>query len=306
MDAKKLYSAAGLENLMHDPTAPRLTINLNKVTDSKLVKGLKVYTEEMSDGVRVVMNVLNGVVIEKPVHLCFGVLHEYALQHIRMNVRVGEGAKINIFAHCVFPSSVDVKHIMDAEIVVENGAEYRYLERHIHSPLGGITVIPKARVKLAENARFKTDFELIKGRVGLIDIDYETTVAAGSTMEMTSKISGKGDDIIKIKESAYLLGEHAVGVLNSRIAVRDRARAEIYNVLIADAPYARGHVDCKEIVQDDATAKAVPIVEVKNAKAHVTHEAAIGSVDNKQLETLLSRGLSEDEAVDLIIEGLLS
>jgi Fe-S cluster assembly ATPase SufC len=44
---------------------------------------------------------------------------------------------------------------------------------------------------------------------------------------------------------------------------------------------------------------------VRDSRAHVTHEAAIGSVDNKQLETLLARGLSEDEAVDLIIEGLL-
>ncbi len=53
------------------------------------------------------------------------------------------------------------------------------------------------------------------------------------------------------------------------------------------------------------TLGSFPIVEVSNAQAHVTHEAAIGSVDNKQLETLLTRGLSEDQAVDLIIQGLL-
>jgi len=58
-------------------------------------------------------------------------------------------------------------------------------------------------------------------------------------------------------------------------------------------------------VQDNAIAKAVPIVEVKHPKAHVTHEAAIGSVDSKQLETLMSRGLTENEAVEFIIQGLL-
>ena len=88
--------------------------------------------------------------------------------------------------------------------------------------------------------------------------------------------------------------------------MRGKARAEVFNKLIADAPYARGHVDCKEIVQDEASANAVPIVEVRNPHAHVTHEAAIGSVDSKQLETLMSRGLTEDEASDLIIQGLLS
>jgi hypothetical protein len=95
-------------------------------------------------------------------------------------------------------------------------------------------------------------------------------------------------------------------VLRTNIAVREEARAEIKNTLIASAPFARGHVDCKEIVQDRAIATAIPIVEVHHPKAHVTHEASIGSVDSKQLETLMSRGLSEDDATHLIIEGLLS
>ncbi|NLO32720.1 MAG: hypothetical protein GX117_05100, partial [Candidatus Hydrogenedentes bacterium] len=66
------------------------------------------------------------------------------------------------------------------------------------------------------------------------------------------------------------------------------------------------HVDCKEIVLDAAAARAVPTVEVRNPSAHITHEAAIGSVSSRQLQALLSRGLDEDEATDLIIEGLLS
>jgi Fe-S cluster assembly scaffold protein SufB len=65
-------------------------------------------------------------------------------------------------------------------------------------------------------------------------------------------------------------------------------------------------VDCKEIIQGQAVGRAVPIVEVCHPRAHITHEAAIGSVDTKQLETLMSRGLSEDEASDIIIAGLLS
>ena len=48
----------------------------------------------------------------------------------------------------------------------------------------------------------------------------------------------------------------------------------------------------------------MPVVEVNHPLAHITHEAAIGSVDSKQLQTLMSRGLDEDEATDLIIEGL--
>ena len=111
---------------------------------------------------------------------------------------------------------------------------------------------------------------------------------------------------MRIHEKADLVGEGARGVLTTNIAVRDTAQADIRNTLTASAPGARGHVDCKEIVQGEAVAKAVPIVEVRHPKAHVTHEAAIGSVDSKQLETLMTRGLSEDDATELIIGGLLS
>ena len=37
----------------------------------------------------------------------------------------------------------------------------------------------------------------------------------------------------------------------------------------------------------------------------VTHEAAIGSIDRKQTETLMAKGLDEDEAVDVIVRGIL-
>ncbi|MCX7015477.1 MAG: SufD family Fe-S cluster assembly protein [Candidatus Sumerlaeota bacterium] len=123
---------------------------------------------------------------------------------------------------------------------------------------------------------------------------------------MRARIRGRADDRIHIRETAKLAGPYSRGVLTTHIALRDQARANVENTLIADAPYARGHVDCKEIVRDQAIARAVPIVEVRDPKAHVTHEAAIGSVDSKQLETLMARGLSEDAACDLIIKGLLS
>ncbi len=39
--------------------------------------------------------------------------------------------------------------------------------------------------------------------------------------------------------------------------------------------------------------------------AKVTHEAAIGSVDKRQMEALKAHGLSPEEAVDVIVKGIL-
>jgi hypothetical protein len=64
-------------------------------------------------------------------------------------------------------------------------------------------------------------------------------------------------------------------------------------------------MDCTEIVRDRAVAQNTPLVIVTHDQAQVTHEAAIGSVNRKELEALLARGLDEDEAVDLIIRGMI-
>ena len=304
---EKLYKPTGMNtHVLDDPEVARLVIHHNKVVGEKLLPGLNVEVKELEDGIDAKIMLEEGVVIEKPVHMCFGMLPEKGIQRIILDIEIRKNAKISMLAHCVFPNAVDVEHLMDAKIRIGEGAVYSYFEKHVHSPSGGIKVVPKSKVEVAKDGSFKTEFELIRGRVGLIDIDYETTCHENATLEMLARVSGKADDIIKIRETGYLVGEGARGVLNSRIAVRENASAEIYNKMVATAANAKGHVDCKEIVQDNGKASAIPIVEVSHPRAHVTHEAAIGSVDNKQLETLMSRGLSEDDAVDLIIEGLLS
>jgi hypothetical protein len=292
--------------VLKDPDVAHLTVNHNKVLGAHLVPGLHVDVDEMEEGIDARISVDEGVRIARPVHICFGMIPKEGVQRIKMNVDIRKGAGISVLAHCVFPNAVDVEHIMDATIRIGEGASYSYLEKHVHSPEGGIKVYPRAKVEVESGGSFKTEFELIKGRVGLIDIQYETVCRARGVVDMTARISGSRDDVIKLDEIGHLEGERARGVLTSKIAVRDRARAEIRNTMTASAPGARGHVDCKEIVKDQGVALAVPVVEVNHPLAHVTHEAAIGSVDRKQLETLMARGLDDDEASELIIQGMLS
>lgn len=305
-DALELTEFANLHSAMDDPETAHLVIGLNRVTSSRAIDGLNVDVEEHDEGVRLVIRVAENAVIAKPVHMCFGLLQDEGVQKIDLDFEVGPRAKIDVVAHCVFPNATDVRHLMDGDIRIRAGAKYSYFERHIHSDAGGLLVVPNAKVTLDEDARFKTEFELVQGRVGKLEVDYEATCGPGSVMDMLAKVSARANDSVSIRETGHLDGANSRGVLTSRVAVRDDSRADVYNKLTATAAGARGHVDCQEIITGNGTANAVPIVEVSHPKAHVTHEAALGSVDSKQLQTLMARGLTEDEASDLIISGLLS
>jgi Fe-S cluster assembly scaffold protein SufB len=304
-DIRELLESIHLHGSLGKDTA-LVVINGNKVLRSQTVEGLIIQAESLADGVRASLCVEKGRAIAHPVHLCFGMLPERGVQHIVLDVVIEEGAEVGFQAHCTFPRAIDVRHLMEADIRVGRGAHYSYFERHWHNDTGMVKVVPQARIRLEEGARFATEFELLHGRVGAIDIDYAVTALAQSSAEMKARIFGRLDDVIRIRESARLEGEASRAVLTSHIAVRDHATADINNEIIALAAGARGHVDCKEIIQGNGVARAVPVVEVRHPKAHITHEAAIGSVDSKQLQTLMSRGLSEDAAVDLIVQGLLA
>lgn len=307
MDKDKILSelldSIGMHKMGSD--IAHVEIHGNQVLGAHLVDGLEVNADSFTDGVNIKIRVKKDTKIKNPVRFCFGLIPENGIQKLIINTIIEENASASFIANCTFPNAKNIQHLMDATITIEKGAQLKYFERHIHGPEGGVTIVPKTKILVKENGRYSTEFELIKGAAGSIELDYKAEVFKDGVVDMKTRIFGRLKDKICIKEAAHLTGENAVGVLTSHIALKDEADSVVENEIIADAPYSRGHVDCKEIVQGNAKARAIPIVAVNDSRAHVTHEAAIGSVDSKQLETLLSRGLTEDEAVDLIITGLL-
>ena len=181
----------------------------------------------------------------------------------------------------------------------------RYHETHYHGEAGGTEVRPVAKVTVDSSGRYYSTFTLSQGRAGAVAFEYDVDVDSDGVAELDARIMGYGDDEITVRETIRLNGEGARGLAKSRIAVRERARSEVYGTTEGNAARTRGHIDCVEIVRDSAIANAVPVVRVTDPQAQVTHEAAIGTVDKKELETLLSRGLTEERAVDVIVRGML-
>ena len=297
--------AGGEQGVLADQGTAHLAVSSHSILSSRVVEGIDVDARETRKGISARIIVREGVKLQKPVHLCFGVLHKKGTQEIKMNVKLEKYSSATFIAHCIFPNAEKVRHIMDAVVEIGEGAEMRYSETHYHGLYGGTEVVPKLSVKVGKNGRYYTDFSLINGRVGKLEIDYDVQAGENSVTELVARVFGHANDDVKIKEKVVLAGENARGLIKARVAVEDEATAEITGITEGNAAGARGHVDCMEIVKDNAVAKASPRVQVNNPLAKVTHEAAIGSVDKRQMETLMAHGLSPEEAVDLIVKGIL-
>jgi Fe-S cluster assembly scaffold protein SufB len=298
-------SAGGDVKALTDAGFAHLAASEHRILSSRTVQGLEVDARETRRGIAAKITVKKGVKLEHPVHMCFGVLHRKGTQRIDMDVTLEAGASASFIAHCLFPKAEKVRHIMNATVTVGESAEMHYAETHYHGPYGGVVVLPKLAVTVAAKGRYFSGFTLTTGRVGKLAIDYVVEAAEDAVTELTARVFGHGTDDISIREKVLLAGKNARGLIKTRVAIEDDAHAEVTGITEGNAAGARGHVDCMEIVKDRAVARAVPIVQVNDPGAKVTHEAAIGSVDKRQMETLMAHGLTPAEAVDVIVKGML-
>ncbi len=263
--------AGGDKGILADREIGHLAAEGHKILSSRGVPGLEVDAKETFSGLRVAVRVRRGVKLRKPVHMCFGILHKKGKQQIRMNVTLEDGASAHFIAHCLFPGAEKVLHVMDAVVHIGEGAEMKYSETHFHGLSGGVEVVPKLKAFVGKNGRYFSDFTLTSGRVGKLAIDYAVETGEDAVTELVARVFGHAADDIRIKEAVSLIGRNARSLIKSRVAIEDEATAEVTGITEGNAAGARGHVDCMEIVKDKAVAKAIPVVQVNDPLAKVTH-----------------------------------
>ncbi|MFM1891062.1 MAG: hypothetical protein RLZ44_139 [Pseudomonadota bacterium] len=300
-----LFGTAGWE-APAIPQAAHLVAYGQQLASLNSLPGIRVAAQAGAGGIVANVVIAAGVKAQQPVHLCFGLYQQFDVQNVQLTLTLEAGAEATLWSHCLFATQLAARHAMQGEIRLMEGAVLHHQEAHFHGESGDIEVTPHARVTLARNARYVSDFSLIRGRVGRLDLDYRVQVGAAAVAELTSRVYGVGTDAIRLRERIELNGPRARGMVKTRVAVRDDASAEVIGVMEGNAAGARGHVDCMEVVRDRARVSAVPEVRVRHPQAKVTHEAAIGSVDSRQLETLMARGLAPEAAVDIIVRGMLA
>ncbi len=305
-DLRRTLPIVGAEpSILDDTRIAHVVAHGHHILSRRTVPGLRVETEETPDAIVGKLIVEAGVQIAQPIHMCFGLAHPTEVQQIIIDVQICEGAQARVLSHCLFPVAQAAQHRMQATIDIEPGASLTYTEGHYHGPHGGMQVLPHATIKIGKGAQYFSDFSLLSGSVGSLDIDYLVDVEEDGIAELTAKIFAHKTDRITLREAVMLRGEQSRGLIKTRVVLEDEAFAEITGITEAHARGARGHVDCMEVVQGQAHASAIPIVRVFHPEAKVTHEAAIGSVDKKELETLMARGLTPEQAVELIVSGIL-
>ena len=304
--AKKEFTKIGLPEELFTKNKFNLLVDRNKIVTKYPAPGVRSEVIETPTGVKTKVYIEPGTKLEEPVTLCFGAAGRTDLQTTESEIIVGEGADVKFQVYGAMAEGIKLKHTAKTKIVVEKNAKFVFIDVHYNGENTLVDLETETDAYVGENAYFKSVFKQIKGRAGKVRVNLKAKVNRKGVVVFETKMIGKKDDEIKVEDIIYLDGEESRGISKSRIIAVDQTKAEFIGETYGNAPRCRGHIDCSEIIRGkDVVVKAVPVVVVRDETAKVTHEAAIGSIDKKQLETLMARGLTEDEAVDVIVQGML-
>ena len=301
-----LLTAAGADStILMDRNIAHIVADGQKLLSRQTIPGVTINIEEGSQLTIAEITIARDIEVANPIHLCFGLLQRIGGQHFRIHIIVEPGAKAAFIAHGLFANAEIVFHSMEKIVEIGEGAEVHFTDSHIHGLSGGMEVTTANHVNVGKKGRYCSDFSLTTGRVGRLDFKESVKAEDYAIVELISRVFGHDVDLIKINEGVRLNGRFSRSMIKSRVALEGEAKAEIVGITEGREEGARGHLDCLEIIKDKAVGQSTPIVKVSHPLAKITHEAAIGTVDKKQMETLIAHGLSPEQATDMIVLGML-
>ena len=115
--------------------------------------------------------------------------------------------------------------------------------------------------------------------------------APGSEMDIGSRV------ILKAKGTRAEIISRAI-TTGGKIIARGHIKGEV--------PGIKAHLECKGLIlSDEGIIHAIPELEGNRKEVDLSHEAAVGKIAQEEVEYLMARGLSEEEATATIVRGFL-
>lgn len=220
---------------------------------------------------------------------------------------IGADCDVTIVAGCGIHNSgnAESEHSGVHSFFVGKNARLRYIEKHYAEGDGnGKNIMnPATVVVMEEGSYMEMETSQIKG-VDSTRRSTNATLADRATLVVHEKIMTHGDQFAETNFTVELNGEGCGAHVVSRSVAKGRSRQSFLSNIKGNNRCS-GHTECDAIIMDDASVTAIPEIVANHVDASLIHEAAIGKIAGEQLIKLMTLGLTEEEAVEAIINGFL-
>lgn len=264
------------------------------------LKKVKVDVKSIDNGV--FLYVPRNTVLEEPIYTCFALFRKGVIQRVYNLVVIEDNSKAIGATGCLalVPEGA---HISLEEIYVGNNASYTKLM--IHNWLTENIVSAYKHVTIQSKSTY---YDIYLNNSPLKSIKFNTIIeqSEGSSSRVDQIVVAKGHGEYLYDTKVNLIGGSSSSELVSRSIATDNSKLVSNLTVNAIGDNTRGHIECKGMMLGDkASLLTVPALNALNPSTMLTHEASIGKIRREEIDYLLSKGFTEEEAIGIIVRGFL-
>jgi Fe-S cluster assembly protein SufB len=220
---------------------------------------------------------------------------------------VDEGASLHYIEGCSSPRySKQSLHAGCVEIFVKKGAQVKYSS--IENWSKNVFNLNTKRALVEEDGKI----DWVNGNMGSTKtMLYPCSVLLGDRSSSDSlgvAFAGAGQDQDTGAKVIHV-GKNTSSVIRAK-SISKNGGISSYRGLVKVMGSARGtksRVECDALILDEkSVSKTYPYMRVDNKQSKIEHEASVSKVSEEQLFYLTSRGLSEDQAIKMIVSGFIA
>lgn len=285
---------------------PSGAFSLRKNGESNIQSSKEIEIVKKSDkkGIDIIVkpNVINKSV-HIPVIITVGGLNDLVYN----DFYIGENSDVVIVAGCGIHNKTckDSVHNGIHSFHLSKNSKVRYIERHVGegNGSGGKILNPVTKIFLNENAQMTMETTQLGG----VTSTTRKTIAKlkdNSKLNIQENLLTTEKQIAKTNFKVELLGKNSGVEVVSHSVAKDNSYQEFKSNIIGKNQ-CFGHVECDGILLDNARITSLPMIDAQNKDASLVHEAAIGKIAGDELTKLMTLGLTQKEAEEIIIEGFL-
>ena len=247
-----------------------------------------------------------GVKLEKPLQSYFRINSESMGQFERSIIIVDDGAECSYVEGCTAPQySKDSMHAAVVEVFVGKGAKCRYSS--VQNWSGNILNLVTKRAKVEEHGTM----EWIDGNIGSrISMKYPACILAGEYAHglCISIAVGSKNQFQDTGAKMIHLAPHTTSSIVSKSVSRngDVTNFRDWIRFTPKAENSRTKIECDTLILDNKSrSDTIPLNINDCDSATIEHEAKVSKISEDELFYLMSRGLSEAQATEMIVMGFL-
>ncbi len=245
-----------------------------------------------------------GVKVTMPLQAYFRINAQNMGQFERTLIIADKDSSVHYIEGCTAPIySSDSLHAAVVEVIALEGARIRYTT--IQNWSKNVYNLVTKRAHAHKNAKI----EWVDGNIGSkLSMKYPSVFLLGEgakTEIMSIAFAGKSQNQDTGAKVIHV-APHTSSTITSKSISKDGGRTMFRGLVKAmnGAVGAKSHMSCSALILDkNSVSDTVPSLEIDENDVSVGHEATVGKIGEDQLFYLMSRGLSEEEAKTLIVNG---